>query len=635
MTAEPLPCDIDELRTLFLFEKLDRRAAELAVRARARRAARARAWCTPRATRPPASSSCSTARSRCRRRVGAEDVEVEPDRPARRVRRRLVRPTSATACRRPTCNSMRAITPSPVLRAVRRRLRRADARVVPDGGAPARGAVLRQPEARRARSAQRERLLALGSLSAGLTHELNNPAAAAVRATSSLRERVAGMRHKLAMIAGGTLGPQPARDADRAAGAGRRAGRPRRRSCPRWRPPTARTSWPTGSTTTGSRSALRHARRPSCRPASTWTGWTRSTAIVDDGMLEGALRWLNYTLETELLMNEIEDSATRISTLVGAAKQYSQLDRAPYQVLDVHELLDSTLMMLSRKIGDGHGGQGLRPVAAGDPGLRGRAEPGVDEPDRQRAAGHGRHRHADDPHRPGRRLGAWSRSATPARASPTAIVGRIFEPFFTTKPVGEGTGLGLDISWRIVVNKHHGDLSVQSEPGDTRFRVRLPSLREEAYRHDRTDVDPVRRPQRHRLRRVRRGRRLVGAPAPLRRSAGTSAAATRRRPSTPARTPGPAGIRSCRASSRARSGSGTTRARTTTTARAWPIRSTTRSTRPCPGRPTGCRPTGAPHPLTRRAPSPGTRSGRARAGCCRARRVRAGRRPGPRPAPSG
>jgi signal transduction histidine kinase len=57
---------------------------------------------------------------------------------------------------------------------------------------------------------------------------------------------------------------------------------------------------------------------------------------------------------------------------------------------------------------------------------------------------------------------------------PDEIVGRIFEPFFTTKAVGEGTGLGLDISWRIVVNKHHGDLSVESRPGDTRFRVRLP-----------------------------------------------------------------------------------------------------------------------------------------------------------------
>ncbi len=57
---------------------------------------------------------------------------------------------------------------------------------------------------------------------------------------------------------------------------------------------------------------------------------------------------------------------------------------------------------------------------------------------------------------------------------PPEIKDRIFEPFFTTKPVGKGTGLGLDISWRIVVNKHHGDISVQSAPGDTRFRVRLP-----------------------------------------------------------------------------------------------------------------------------------------------------------------
>jgi signal transduction histidine kinase len=57
---------------------------------------------------------------------------------------------------------------------------------------------------------------------------------------------------------------------------------------------------------------------------------------------------------------------------------------------------------------------------------------------------------------------------------PAEVRHRIFEPFFTTKPVGEGTGLGLDISWRIVVDRHHGDLRVESEPGDTRFEVLLP-----------------------------------------------------------------------------------------------------------------------------------------------------------------
>jgi len=57
---------------------------------------------------------------------------------------------------------------------------------------------------------------------------------------------------------------------------------------------------------------------------------------------------------------------------------------------------------------------------------------------------------------------------------PPEVKSRIFEPFFTTKPVGEGTGLGLDISWRIVVNKHQGDIRVESTPGDTRFQVWLP-----------------------------------------------------------------------------------------------------------------------------------------------------------------
>jgi signal transduction histidine kinase len=63
---------------------------------------------------------------------------------------------------------------------------------------------------------------------------------------------------------------------------------------------------------------------------------------------------------------------------------------------------------------------------------------------------------------------------------PQENLGRIFEPFFSTKPVGQGTGLGLDISWRIAVNKHHGDLSVESEPGNTVFRVRLPITAESA-----------------------------------------------------------------------------------------------------------------------------------------------------------
>ena len=195
---------------------------------------------------------------------------------------------------------------------------------------------------------QRERLLALGSLSAGLTHELNNPAAAAVRATSALRERVAGMRHKLGMIAAGkwdrtkleTLIRLQEEAADRVPKA--QALSPLEASDRE----DAIADWLADH---GCRDGWDLA--PTFVAAGLDVAWLDHVeATVDEGMLESALRWLNYTVDTELLMNEIEDSTTRISTLVGAAKQYSQLDRAPYQVVDVHELLDSTLLMLSGKI---------------------------------------------------------------------------------------------------------------------------------------------------------------------------------------------------------------------------------------------------------------------------------------------
>ncbi|MBN9620142.1 MAG: cyclic nucleotide-binding domain-containing protein, partial [Actinobacteria bacterium] len=197
---------------------------------------------------------------------------------------------------------------------------------------------------------ERERLLALGSLSAGLTHELNNPAAAAVRATSSLRTRVAGMRHKLAAIAAGkwdtdqlqTLIGLQERAAEQVAKA------------PDLSPLEASDREDELSDWLDERGV-----RGGYELAATFVQagldvpWLEQVyGLVGEEIFEGALRWLNYTIESELLMNEIEDSTTRISTLVAAAKQYSQMDRAPYQVLDVHELLDSTLVMLSRKIGD-------------------------------------------------------------------------------------------------------------------------------------------------------------------------------------------------------------------------------------------------------------------------------------------
>ena len=324
--------------------------------------------------------------------------------------------------------------------------------------------------------AQRERLLALGSLSAGLTHELNNPAAAAVRATSSLRDRVAHMRQKLKMIAGGawdrsqleTLIEVQERAIEMVAKA------------PELSPLEASDMEDALSDWFDDHGIERgFDLAPTFVAAGIDLGWLDQLAATVDGeMLDGAVRWLNYSLETELLMNEIEDSTGRISTLVNAAKQYSQMDRAPFQVLDVHELLDSTLIMLSRKIGD------ITVVKDYDRSLPDIPVYGAElnqvwtnliDNAIQAMDGDGTggatltirtSRHDND--------ALQVEIADTGPGIPDDIVARIFEPFFTTKPVGQGTGLGLDISWRIVVNKHHGDLSVQSEPGNTVFRVRLP-----------------------------------------------------------------------------------------------------------------------------------------------------------------
>jgi signal transduction histidine kinase len=318
---------------------------------------------------------------------------------------------------------------------------------------------------------QRERLLALGALSAGLTHELNNPAAAAVRATSSLRERVAGMRHKLALLARSEIEPsllQKLVDVQEAL-VKQVANAPKLTAMQAADQEDELSDWfDERDVTDGWDLAAVFV------PAGiTVERLDEVHAVIGDGNLNAALRWLGYAVETETLMGEIEDATTRISTLLSAAKQYSQMDRAPFQWIDVHDGLDSTLIMLSGKLG------GIEVVKDYD-----RSLPNI-------------------PAYAGELNQVWTNlvdnavSAMKGKGTLTICTGRendcllvevcdsgpgvppeisqrIFEPFFTTKPVGEGTGLGLDISWRIVVKKHRGDLRLRSEPGDTRFQVLLP-----------------------------------------------------------------------------------------------------------------------------------------------------------------
>jgi signal transduction histidine kinase len=340
----------------------------------------------------------------------------------------------------------------------------------------------------------REKLLALGRLSAGLTHQLNNPAAATARAAAELRGRVAGMRQKLAMLADGSFTP----DALRALV---------RMQQEVVEQVAKSTFYPPGQQL----SALETA---DCEDAvGEWLddhgidgGWDLAPTFVEGGIdtdwleristvadelastsLEGAIRWFNYTVEIELLLNQIAEASKRISALVADAKQYSQLDRAPFQVADIHELLRSTLVMFADRLGKGSGKDGGKDCGAITV---------VKDFDQSLP---------EIPCYPGDLNQVWTNIIDNAIAAmrdkggtltirtcregekmarveicdtgpgiPDDVRQHVFEPFFTTKPFGEGTGLGLDLAFNIVVKNHRGDLRVESVPGDTRFIVLLP-----------------------------------------------------------------------------------------------------------------------------------------------------------------
>ncbi|WP_219418015.1 sensor histidine kinase [Pseudonocardia nigra] len=326
--------------------------------------------------------------------------------------------------------------------------------------------------------AERERLLALGKLSAGLTHELNNPAAAASRAADTLRDKVAGMRAKLAMIADGKI-----------------AGAQLKKLV------MAQDEFVKKVRHAPALSALEAADRED--ELGDWLddhaidgSWELAPVFVAGGLgvedleavhaaahettLEGAVRWLAYTVETESLLREILDATTRISTLVGAAKQYSQMDRAPHRWIDVHEGLDATLVMFGRKLGDGSGVWIVKDYDRGIPQIP--AYPAelnqvwTNLIDNALDAMDGSGTLTVRTSRTGECVVVEIGDTGPG--IPPEVRQRIFEPFFTTKPVGQGTGLGLDVTYRVVVTRHHGDVQVESEPGNTRFLVQLPITEE-------------------------------------------------------------------------------------------------------------------------------------------------------------
>jgi len=313
---------------------------------------------------------------------------------------------------------------------------------------------------------QGEKMAALGRLAAGLAHELNNPAAAVQRSTAQLGEALGewwDLTFALMSMEGVSLQDlharittskmQPVTDAlerlDREQVIqdwleGRRMPDP----------------WLLSSSLAGS-------------------GWTPEGLDELAGSFETAelsqvVRWLAAGGLVYGLLDEVRQGAGRISQIVKAVKSYTYLDQAPIQEVDVHEGLENTLVILRHKLKSGVEvtrayGQGLPRIEAYASELNqvwtNLIDNAVDA-----MQGHGElilRTYA----REGR---VWVEIQDSGPGIPKELQQRIFEPFFTTKPPGSGSGLGLHIAYDIVVNKHHGEIHIQSQPGATCFQVGLP-----------------------------------------------------------------------------------------------------------------------------------------------------------------
>ena len=316
---------------------------------------------------------------------------------------------------------------------------------------------------------QRDRLAGLGKLSAGLAHELNNPASAARRAASQLRDILKKIRDASLELGRRDLTPAQKAEIEKLETFFIQRDNP---------PPDALT---TSDLEEQLDSLLRsHGQndlwqlaadlaRKSVKPEMLESLF----AILDAGTARAALVRIAASVEIANLVNEIESSTSRISDLVRAIKEYTYMDQAPVQNVDVVKSLETTLTILNHKLKRGVEVQrDYQPV----PFLVNSFGSELNQVwtnlvDNAIDAMGGKGELRVRTYRDDGCVVVEIHDNGPG-ISPE-IEAHIFEPFFTTKAVGEGTGLGLDTVQRIV-RKHRGNIQVDSKPGDTRFRVFLP-----------------------------------------------------------------------------------------------------------------------------------------------------------------
>ena len=316
---------------------------------------------------------------------------------------------------------------------------------------------------------QQERMAALGTLSAGLAHELNNPAAAAQRSASELNKNLIKLQvltHQIEETAfkEGQIDWLDTfmQDATRRFSTPLKFG-----ALEKIELVDQLQAWLEANEV---ESAWELA------PAMVTFGWTvdELEKLKGSAFFELSVQWLGMGCITIASLREVQQATERISQIVGAMKAYTYLDQAPLLEVDVHDGLENTLVIMQHKLKQGvtvkrEYSNDLPRIEAYASELN---QVWTNIIDNAVDAMNGKgeiilRTYEEDGH-------VIVEVIDNGPGIPEEIQSRIYEPFFTTKPPGKGTGLGLHISHDIIANRHHGQLLVESKPGETKFRAVLP-----------------------------------------------------------------------------------------------------------------------------------------------------------------